>query len=66
LTGGVDCTSAGNYTAPSKGSQYTTSMAGYLGTSSGGLATWIPVVIVLVIGMLFLGAFMAKKGKTYS
>ena len=38
---------------------------GYLGTSSGGLASWIPVVIVLVIGMLFLGAFLSKKGKSY-
>jgi hypothetical protein len=38
-------------------------IAGYLGTSSGGLASWIPVIIVLVIGMLFLGAFMGKKGR---
>lgn len=37
---------------------------GYLGTSSGGLASWIPVIIVLVIGMLFLGAFMVRKGRT--
>ena len=37
-------------------------VAGYLGTGSGGLASWIPVVIVLVIGMMFLGAFMTKKG----
>ena len=38
---------------------------GYLGTSSGGLASWIPVVIVLVIGMLFLGMFLARKGKKH-
>ena len=38
---------------------------GYLGTGSGGLASWIPVIIVLVIGMLFLGAFLGKKGKSY-
>jgi hypothetical protein len=35
---------------------------GYLGTSNGGLASWIPIIIVLVIGMLFLGAFLSKKG----
>ncbi len=40
-------------------------IVGYLGTGSGGLASWIPVVIVLVIGMLFLGAFMTKKGSKY-
>lgn len=40
-------------------------IVGYLGTSSGGLASWIPVVIVLVIGMLFLGAFLMKKGSKY-
>lgn len=38
---------------------------GYLGTGSGGLASWIPVIIVLVIGMLFLGAFLTRKGKQY-
>jgi hypothetical protein len=27
------------------------------------LVSWLPVIIVLVIGMLFLGAFMAKKGR---
>jgi hypothetical protein len=40
-------------------------ISGYLGTSSGGLASWIPVIIVLVIGMLFLGAFMTRKGSKY-
>ena len=40
------------------------SIMGYLGTSNGGLASWIPVIIVLVIGMLFLGAFLSKKGQT--
>ena len=38
---------------------------GYLGTGSGGLASWIPVIIVLVIGMMFLGAFLTKKGSSY-
>jgi len=39
------------------------SIMGYLGTSNGGLASWIPLVIIFVIGMTFLGAFMVKKGK---
>ena len=39
-------------------------IAGYLGTSSGGLASWVPIIIVLVIGMLFLGVFLSKKGRT--
>jgi type II secretory pathway component PulF len=38
-------------------------ISGYLGTGSGGLATWIPIIIVLVIGMAFLGVFMARKGR---
>jgi len=37
-------------------------IVGYLGTSNGGLASWVPIVIVLVIGMLFLGAFLSRKG----
>jgi hypothetical protein len=38
---------------------------GYLGTSSGGLASFIPLVIIIVIGLLFLGMFMNKKGQKY-
>jgi hypothetical protein len=38
-------------------------IVGYLGTSNGGLASWIPLVIIFVIGMVFLGAFMTRKGK---
>jgi hypothetical protein len=37
-------------------------LSGYLGTGSGGLASWVPIIIVLVIGMLFLGAFLNKRG----
>lgn len=40
-------------------------LSGYLGTGSGGLGSWVPIIIVLVIGMLFLGAFLGKKGKSY-
>lgn len=39
-------------------------ISGYLGTSNGGLASWIPLVIIMVVGMWFLGAFLIKKGKT--
>jgi len=38
-------------------------MATYLGTSSGGLASWTPTIIALAIGLLFLGAFMVGKGR---
>jgi hypothetical protein len=37
---------------------------GYLGTSSGGLVTWLPAVIALIIGVLFIGMLMGK-GKKY-
>jgi hypothetical protein len=40
------------------------SIIGYLGTSNGGLASWIPIIIVLVVGLLFLGAFLTKKGRS--
>lgn len=48
-------------TSPSANATVQT-LAGYLGTSSGGLGSWVPIIIVLVIGMLFLGYFMGKKG----
>lgn len=53
----------GSTVNPSLGTQDVNTLTGYLGTSSGGLATWIPIIIVLVIGMLFLGAFLNRKGK---
>lgn len=65
LSGGADCTTGANHTAASKGSQTITTMNGYLGTSSGGVASWIPLVIVMVIGMMFLGKFLTNQGKTY-
>ena len=39
----------------------------YLTGSSGltGLATWTPAIIALAVGILFLGAFMMRKGKNY-
>jgi len=36
---------------------------GYLGTGSGGLGSWIPLIIIAVIGMWFLGAFLSSKGR---
>ena len=63
LTGGADCSTGGNYTNPSTASQNIYTINGtYLGTN---LVGWIPVIIVLMIGMLFLGAFLTKKGKSY-
>jgi len=58
-----DCSTAGNYTSASTATQTINTLSGYLGTSSGGLATWIPIVIVLVIGMLFLGSFLSRRGR---
>ena len=36
----------------------------YLNTQLGesGLSGWVPAIIALVIGMLFLGMFLSKKG----
>ena len=56
-----DCASIGNYTNPNAGTTVINTINGtYIGTN---LVGWIPVIIVLVIGMLFLGAFLTKKGK---
>jgi hypothetical protein len=35
----------------------------YLGTGSGGLVTWVPAIIALVIGMYFIGAFRGSGGR---
>lgn len=39
-------------------------LLGYLGTSSGGLVTWVPAIIALIIGVLFISMLMGK-GKKY-
>jgi hypothetical protein len=36
-------------------------LSGYLGTSSGGLASWTLAIIALAVGMLFIGALMNKR-----
>lgn len=62
LTGGVDCSSAGNYTSASQGTQATYYMQGQLGSTTG-LASWTPAVIALAIGLLFIGAFMLNRSR---
>ena len=39
----------------------------YMGTQLGvsGLAGWTPAIIAFSVGMLFLGAFFIKKGRSY-
>jgi len=39
----------------------------YLNTQLGttGLAGWAPAIIAFVVGMLFLGAFLIKRGRNY-
>lgn len=61
---GCDSGTAGvNYTLPSTATQNINTINNtYLGTN---LVGWLPVIIVLVIGMLFLGAFLTRKGKQY-
>jgi hypothetical protein len=38
-------------------------LLGQLGQS--GLAGWTPAIIAFSVGMLFLGAFFIKKGRSY-
>ena len=40
-----------------------TKLMDYLGTGSGGLITWVPAIIALVIGIYFLSAFGFGKNK---
>ena len=57
---GYACAGATNATDPSTASQNLNTITNtYIGTN---LVGWIPVIIVLVIGLLFLGAFLARKG----
>lgn len=39
----------------------TTAMQAYLGTGSGGLASWTPAIIALSVGLLFIGALMLGR-----
>jgi len=58
------CTHANGTTqSPSASATSMYTLKGYLGTSSGGLATWVPIIIVMIVGLLFLGAFASKRGQ---
>ena len=58
-TSGLCANSSGATTAPT-GAAYTTNttLTGYL---SNNLITWIPAIIALGVGLLFIGALMGKK-----
>jgi hypothetical protein len=58
LTGGTTCSTEGNYTSASYGTQSTNTVTGYIQTN---LVTWIPAIIALGIGLLFIGALMGKR-----
>jgi|GEM_PF-801870 len=60
-TGWSNCASAGNQTDPAYETRTLNSIGGYLGTSNGGLASWIPLVIVLLVGLFFIGSFIGKR-----
>lgn len=65
LDTGTTCSTAGNYTAPATATTSAHYLEGQLGSSSG-LASWVPAIIALAVGLLFLGSFMVKKGnKSY-
>ena len=51
------------YTANTTATTTTGTLMTYLGTGSGGLVTWVPAIIALVIGMYFIGAFGGSKGR---
>lgn len=56
------CTGGTNTTPASTSTQTINTINTYLGTTNGGLASWIPIIIVMVIGLLFLGWFISRKG----
>lgn len=58
-TGGTTCVGANASTA-SEGSQSLITQSGYIQNN---LVTWIPAVIALGIGLLFIGALMGKRNK---
>jgi hypothetical protein len=59
LGGGVQ--NSANATLPSTATQTLNTFSDtYIGSN---LVSWIPVIIVLTVGLMFLGAFMARKGR---
>jgi len=59
------CVNATNATDTAAASNQAYTNTAYLNTQLGttGLAGWTPAIIAFVVGMLFLGAFMAKGGR---
>ncbi len=56
------CSGTINSSNPSTATQTMNSVNTMMGTTNGGLASWIPIIIVMTIGLLFLGWFMTRKG----
>lgn len=58
-------TNASQATVTPTGSGYVTSsyLITELGSTSGGLASWTPAILVLGIALIFIGAFGLYKGK---
>ncbi len=56
-----DTSTLDNPMGPGTGTENTNFLTTQLGET--GLAGWTPAIIALVVGLLFLGAFVAKKGE---
>ena len=58
-----NATNVSEYTDPTNAGWTSTT---YLNTQLGssGLAGWAPAIIAFAVGMLFLGVFMAKRGRS--
>jgi hypothetical protein len=57
---GGACSGASNSSSPSTA---TTSMGTMMGYMQSNLITWIPAIIALGVGLLFIGALMGRKNK---
>jgi hypothetical protein len=57
------CSNGTDSMALGTASTTTNTLMTYLGTGSGGLVTWVPAIIALVIGMYFIGAFRGSGGR---
>lgn len=53
---------ATNYSTPGAATGIYT-VGTYLGTGSGGLVTWVPAIIALIIGVLFIAMLMNRQKK---
>ena len=61
-TANQDCVGTPNSTAESTA---TTNMETMMGYMENNLITWIPAVIALGVGLLFIGALMGRKKQTF-